>query len=120
MVNNEISLLKAIIDQAITDSLREPLDEASLPKLPPGMSSSETRYQTIQQKRKTDRNHEYHRTTSQYDLAGEYIKGLYAVCYKEDIAGLLEELRKAWADIEDHPDKSAYYTKIFKAKRGKR
>ena len=119
-MTNEILLWKAMIDQAITDSLREPLDEASLPELPPGMSSDETRYQTIQQKRKVTREHECHRTTAQYDLAGEYIKGLYAVCYKEDITGLLKELRQAWMNIEQCPNKSAYYTKIFKAKRGKR
>ena len=119
-MTNEILLWKAMIDQAITDSLRKPLNEADLRPLPEGEDRGSSKYQTASRFRWLARSNEHHRISAQHDLAGDSIAGLYAICYKEKITGLLKELKNAWADIEQHPDKSNYYVKIFKSRRGER
>ena len=110
----------AFINQTIHDSLQKPLRPSDLRFYPKGLGTDTTEYQTIRQNRKVKFENEAARVGAQKDIMKPYFSGMYRTAYKEDISGLRKQLKDAWEHLERVPSKSAYYIKMFNAKRGKR
>ena len=105
----EDRLFVAIIDNAIDASLRRPLGD--LPEYDCAVGCK--RWTAIRDKRVKLRDDEDNRLDGRDTINSEYMALLYKMVHHADIEPLRLLLRECWDNIDNNPDASLQYRKIF-------